>query len=70
MSDLDKLPTDLKRQYVGAYGDFYPGDYGIGDEIAGLGEVIWSYQAEQGLTYVCSDGGFPQEILASEIVER
>jgi hypothetical protein len=42
MSDVDKLDPNLKRQYVGAYGEFQAGDYGIGDQIPGLGEVIWS----------------------------
>lgn len=67
MSDLQKVPASVQKQYTGAYGAFVPGDYGIGDQIPGLGEVIWSYRTKEGLTYVCSDGGFPQEILASEV---
>jgi hypothetical protein len=70
MGDLDKLDPNVKRQYAGAYGPFVSGDYGIGSEIPGLGEVIWSYQTKEGLTYVCTGDGFPQEILASEIVAR
>jgi hypothetical protein len=64
---FEDIPTLVKKQYVSLYGEFVSGDYAPGDEIPGLGEVLWSYQGEKGLTYVCSDGGFPSEILASEV---
>ena len=58
----------MSNQYTSVYGIFCPGDYALNDEIPGMGQVIWSYLSPKGLTYVCTGDGFPEEILASEVV--
>jgi hypothetical protein len=73
VSDLEKIDPQLKRQYVEAYGEYYPGEYRIGDTVAvpgTSGEIIWSYRpGENGpLTYVVDDqSGFPIEVLAADV---
>jgi hypothetical protein len=72
VSDLEKIPQHLQKQYAGAYGPFVPGDYGIGDTISvpgQSGEVLWSFQSAEGLKYVVDDntGGFPVEVKANEV---
>ena len=71
MSDLQKVPASVQKQYAGLYGAFVSGDYGIGDTVSvpgTTGEVIWSFASASGLTYVVDDkSGFPVEVKAYEV---
>jgi hypothetical protein len=67
-----ELDPRVSQQYTSLYGPLYTrGDYHIGDQIDGQGEVIWSFLADRGLVYVVSDrDSFPFEISASEVRQK
>lgn len=74
MTGLENLDPNVKRQFTGAYGPFVAGDYAIGDQVHTVGksgEVVWSYQAKRGLTYVIDDhSGWPAEVLARRVISK
>jgi hypothetical protein len=77
MPDFEEMAESVKHYYIKAYGEYTPGEYYLGSEIAfpsTTGTVLWSYRqfGNGPLTYVVQTGGddMPVKVLASDVVSR
>ena len=60
--------SNAEQQYAAIYGTYHPGEFPIGSQIPGEGEVLWSFLRDDKLIYVCSsNGSFPNEVAAAEV---